>query len=486
MAIGAGTVWRVRKSGSNQNGGGFDSTIASAGTDFSQADAAALSLTDLTSTASTTITSVTGGFTAAMIGNALRLNSGAGTTVGHYFVKTRVDTNTITVDRASGTYTAGVGRVGGGVSTLARVFNGVAVAGNTIYVQGSGTDTPTTDDYTATGSYIPSLGTDLLPVKVVSENGRARLSSDGAMFISALTFVRMEGLYLAATDVTNGNLGVLYVGEGSTIRNCIVNTGNGESVTGIRCDGDGTMVDDCYVFGTTGTPVASASTDTCGIALFNNLVPSIVTNCTVRGCRGHGILGFFGHIHHNIVYKNAVDGIQIYGFNSSYPVMIEYNTINANLGHGVYVDDDNFMYQTVIRNNIISNQAVAAKYGIKVATGTVAANDRAKRHIDYNVLFGNTANYSGISAGTHDTQGTDPGYTDAATLDFSTAIAMSGLGWPGLYRGSGTTSYPYPGVWQSSGGDDLNEIFRRLIELEHRLHLYQQRVTRLPLQNEQR
>lgn len=484
MAIGAGSVWRVRVGGSNLNSSAFDSTTPSAGTDLTQADAATLSLTDLTSTASTTITSATGGFTSAMIGNALRLYFGTGATLGYYFIQTRVDTNTITVDRVSGTYTNGKGRVGGAALTLAQVFStasgsgGHAVPGNIIYIRGAGSDTPTANDYTTSGSYTPSPGTDLLPIKIIGENGRPRLTSDGAMFGSGITFTMMENLYLTASAATNGDLGIVIMGEGSTIRNCIIDANNQDSLTGIRFDLDGSFVDDCHIFGTTSTPVASTATDCAGIALF--ALTGGITNCTINNFRGHGILAFAGTIHNNIVYNNAVDGVQIYGFTGSYLVNIEANTIDSNAGHGVYFDDDNFMYQTVLRNNIISNQAGASKYGIKVATGTGAQNDFHKRHIDYNVLFGNTANYSGISAGAHDTQGTDPGYTSASTLDFSTGIAMSGLAWPGAIRGSGTTSYPRPGVYQAAAADTtrLDRILRKVLALEKRLHLHELRVAK--------
>jgi hypothetical protein len=85
--------------------------------DYSQQASHKLSIGDAVSTASTTITSVTGGFTKAMVGNILHLNSGTGTpTVGWYEIAGQTDTNTITVDVASGTYTVGAIRVGGALS----------------------------------------------------------------------------------------------------------------------------------------------------------------------------------------------------------------------------------------------------------------------------------------------------------------------------------------------------------------------------------
>src|SRR5216684_2306337 len=96
--ITAATVWDVRPTtGSNLNGACFDSTIANAGTDYSQQATAQLSLSDMATTGvTTTVTSVTGGFTAAMIGNCLRIDSGTNWTLGWYQITARTDTNTIT------------------------------------------------------------------------------------------------------------------------------------------------------------------------------------------------------------------------------------------------------------------------------------------------------------------------------------------------------------------------------------------------------
>src|SRR5216683_1498046 len=84
--ISSATVWDVRPTtGSNLNGACFDSTIANAGTDYSQQATAQLSLSDMATTGvTTTVTSVTGGFTSAMIGNCLRIDSGTNWTLGWY------------------------------------------------------------------------------------------------------------------------------------------------------------------------------------------------------------------------------------------------------------------------------------------------------------------------------------------------------------------------------------------------------------------
>ena len=76
MAVGNTAIYRVRIAGSDVNGGGYDASLAGAGTDYSQQDAAQLTLADIVCSNTTTVTSVVGGFTAAMIGNAIWLTGG--------------------------------------------------------------------------------------------------------------------------------------------------------------------------------------------------------------------------------------------------------------------------------------------------------------------------------------------------------------------------------------------------------------------------
>lgn len=109
------------------------------GVDYSQADAAILGPTnDGTSTASTNFSSALSTFTKAMIGNYLHLTSGTGVTTGWYEIVNFVDVNNLTLDRASGTYTLGVGRIGGAMSlnsTLDDDLFEIAIAGNIFFLK---------------------------------------------------------------------------------------------------------------------------------------------------------------------------------------------------------------------------------------------------------------------------------------------------------------------------------------------------------------
>ena len=114
MAILEHTNWDIRTTGAATNGSGFIDSNPGTSVDYSQQDAAQLSLTDLASDGSGTgISSVTGGFTAAMEGNCMYI-AGSGWTTGWYQITAYTDPNTITIDRNAGaSQTGGTGNVGG-------------------------------------------------------------------------------------------------------------------------------------------------------------------------------------------------------------------------------------------------------------------------------------------------------------------------------------------------------------------------------------
>jgi len=137
LAVNAATEWEIRSSGDNDNGGGFNASTGM--TDYTQQDAAQLSLTDLACLAADPLelTSVTGGFTAAMVGNLIHITAGTNFVVGFYEVVAYSDGNTVTLDRtpiSGGDGSVGVGKLGGALATLNGLDN-KHVAGNTIWVK---------------------------------------------------------------------------------------------------------------------------------------------------------------------------------------------------------------------------------------------------------------------------------------------------------------------------------------------------------------
>lgn len=167
-AIGSTCVWEIRTTGASTGGGGY----TSGGTDYSQQDAAQLNNTDFATSGIgvTTLTSTTGGFTSAMIGNIVHLTAGTNLTVGWYEITAYTDTNTVTLDRVPDDGVGGVssatGYVGGALSLLEDfAWDGNDVEdGHTIYLK-AGT-------YTSTASKdIRSIdGTTTLPITIEGYN----------------------------------------------------------------------------------------------------------------------------------------------------------------------------------------------------------------------------------------------------------------------------------------------------------------------------
>src|SRR5436305_1368289 len=102
MAYQADTVFEIRASGNVNNGAGYSIALGAGSTDFSQQDAAQLSVADAVTNGTTTITSATGGFTSAMRGNVCFILKVAAFTVGYYQITSVTNSNTIVVDTSAG------------------------------------------------------------------------------------------------------------------------------------------------------------------------------------------------------------------------------------------------------------------------------------------------------------------------------------------------------------------------------------------------
>ncbi len=214
MAIQATSQWWIRTDGDDDNGGGFDSGISGAGTNYSDQATAQLDLTDLAtaSAGSTTLTSVTGGFTSAMIGNCIKLRSGTNATAGYYFITGFTDINTVTIDRSCdngvGGLSVGSGKLGGAFLDMRSVLslNASPVAsplgaGHQINVRGSGTVDPVSVDYTMPVSYLQFVNGNQTDgyIKVVGYNGTPNIlspTSAGGRIFYASSFMEFENLKL--------------------------------------------------------------------------------------------------------------------------------------------------------------------------------------------------------------------------------------------------------------------------------------------------
>jgi hypothetical protein len=438
MAIGASTVWRVRVGGNDANGAGYDSTIASAGTDYSQQDAAQLSLTDIVCAASTTVTSATGGFTAAMIGNAIRL-TGSGVTSGYYFITARTNTNTITVDRnpAAGATSGGTGKVGGAAATTdAAIFldanssGNKLVSGNTVYIRGAGTDTPSSADYTISSRLSIPAGTTSACVRIIGENGRPYLDST-----TDITFLNCIQLLLSNVLIKGSHAAmaaIVYQGTGVVLKNCTLklnNKGFPVFLTPSQCSLINSEVDG----GCTGAVSLNSVGDLSGngnavIGCYIHDVGGIGISCTGNG---------WSTIMYNIIKKPWGVGISFGG--TSGPNVIAHNTIDNGQSDGIVLTSQAIVTYAILFNNIVSNCSQSGKTGLKVTSGTAATSDGINKLIDYNCIYNCTTAYSGISAGAHDIS-TDPQYSNQSSGDYrlGSASPCKAAGFPGQILNAGS------------------------------------------------
>lgn len=450
MAVNATAVWRVRTGGNNANGGGYDAGIAGAGTDYSQQDAAQLTLTDIACSNTTTVTSATGGFTSAMIGNAIWI-TGGGASAGPYFITARTDTNTITVDRTPGTVSAGTGRVGGAWANPTVNWNATwMVAGVIMYIRGSGSNHPTSIDYTPTAVATVS-GSSTRLVRVVGENGRPLLGCSGTSYFSA-THAQFENLCFKFTAAT-ANPPIVKSSGGVVIRlyNCAFDQDGYDSV----CWGGTNLMsgsaDRCEFFSSTAKRTTNANYGAILTAFFNETT-FVMRNCFLHDLIGPGLRidgGFT--VMNNVIVANGGVGVYVHtnatiGMGGIFGCTIAGNAGAANLEYS----NEAALIRTDTVDCIIANHGTA---GIKYSGAQTAAEAGAwaAATIRRNLLYNNGTHFSGMDAPPDNTTGTDPGFTATANRDYTPNAPLGSVAdpFPGQSLGSpkvAMTSHVVPGA----------------------------------------
>lgn len=496
MALTATLRWMNRVNGLETNGGGFDPSPGT-GTDYSDQDAPQLSIADLTSTNSTTVTSVLSTFTSAMVNNILRLASGTGTTPGYYLIKTFVSASQVTLDRVSGTYTVGVAKVGGAHADLRNMSNGgnilpsPAIAsplapGHVVYIRSAGSSADPsiagTPDYDYSAGYYQfpagnytvgrimyiGLGaSEAIPAAGVLPAYRPLLKTCGLMFYitDASTVVNVK--WFPSSSPTYTTYGLLNGVQTSTLF-CICDmNGTASNASGIRAAEDmtGSTFANNWVKNTGGGSTGQTqpaihvpynpAAQTYGTSILNNLVTDV---------RGPGIVDAQGLavIDGNIVANPGGDGINI-GIPStltSYVDSVVNNTVYNPVGHGIAIAADTLSKITCFNNTI--SKIASGKNAINVGSGSAAVSDALKKYIDYNNVFldgGAGGLYGNISAGAHDTN-LDPQFTNAGAYDFSVGTNLKGKGYPGGFTGGTSTGYMDSGAVQrqEAGGTTVVQV----------------------------
>ncbi len=359
MVTSANTVWDVRGTGgigpgSDNNGGGF--VIGSGGTDYSQSNTPILTVADAVTTGTTTVTSVTGGFTAAMIGNNINLVGD-----GVYTITARASTNSITVNQNTGTSGAQTANVGGAFATLSKVA-GTAIFSNKIFatgaVGGAGVTFAQTGTPTAANPPTRIMGY----TSTHGDAGHASFALTGGTGQAAIT-LSGQGCWIEGVDVDCGSLGtstgIVASGTQAMVRNCKVSN---FTTRGINSSGAQSLVTDCEVTGGT-----SAATDSIEAATSGGIT---VQRCNVHdnACLGIKLLGLNTAMF-NLVTNNS--GASSDGIQTANDCIVEHNTIHNNGRDGIRATNVDRVL-LAWRNNLITNNANA---GITATTSTAFPAD---------------------------------------------------------------------------------------------------------------
>ena len=340
MAFSANTVWEVRTTGSDSNGGGF--VVGSGGTDYSLQDSA--QATGTVTSVTTTVTATTGIFTAAMIGNYITDGTTWKQITGY------TSSTIITVDSAP-SWTAASIKVGGAFATIGRA-TGKWVTGNRIWVK--------------SGTYAEAVTISISEGDVTGSSGADHLI----------------GYYSARGDITTtanlANRPVISVSSSSTgitissaayrLENIIVNCNSNATTTGISVSANYGLIRNCKVLNATVRGIYVSSAANPG----HNLQHIEVTGCTAAATAALQILGYGCTITLSNIHDNACPGITLTGGCSltwsiianntgassdgvkvSEGNLVQNNTIYGNGRHGIYTADQ-YAIAFCLKNNIIA------------------------------------------------------------------------------------------------------------------------------------
>ncbi len=446
MSLSTSTTWEVRTAGSDANGSGFANLVPGTSVDYTQQPAAQFSPTDLACSNSTTLTSATGGFTAAMQGSVIQITTGTNFTPGFYQVTAYTDPNTVTIDRNPTTGVAaslGVGNLGGALASPVKAC-GAMTSGNTLYIQ-QGTYLVTAP-LTLTTTSALNKPTQVIGYKTVRGDGDATYDYSNVPIIQAVAGFPTTGNAGAAGVVSIPN-------PFAGVRNLILD-GNGIAPKSIS--GSGSFgVDNCKFSGFTwrgcemisggkvSRCLATGGTATATAAFFsassgNNSTVYFGCTATANPCVGFSVDNSGTVLINCLSFGNTTTaGHGLYQTSGSYGVSAYGCVFQGNGGDGIRLEGVGFSAGGgTLRNCILSGNA---GYGINSLTTHASADT------DFNAFFNNTAGARrGFNAGLRDVMLTADPYVGAGAGNLALnnrnpgGSQLRAAGSPGPFPGSGT------------------------------------------------
>ena len=407
-AINAASQWDIRSTAGANNGGCWWNAGGSS-TDYSQQDAAQLTLTDVTSNAAGTAwASVTGGFTANMVGSCVRLSSGTNFTVGTYQITAFTDGNNVTVDRDStsgASASAGNIKVGGALPdtwTVAPAY----VAGNTIWIKAA------TYTRTSTLFAMATAGTATAPVVVqgyTSTHGDSTgtaASWTGPIFTSATNsinlltvngqaFTTISNIKFTHTAATRGGcvVGVTAHSSPLKIENSVF-SGCSTAIDFGNLSWADTKISNIYITGSTVHAINMGSGS--GVGFFA-LLDSVVYNNTGSGIECATGTACTIEVS-NTVFAANTDGIRTTATTRADRWYIKNCTFDANTSNGVESAETTTAVTLLLENNIFYGNTTG---GVNFAFASNGTDYRTLVNKN-NAYGGNGTDRTGLSAGTND------------------------------------------------------------------------------------
>ncbi|MCX6732335.1 MAG: Ig-like domain-containing protein [Candidatus Roizmanbacteria bacterium] len=233
----------------------------------------------------------------------------------------------------------------------------------------------------------------------VDGNAGSDTLNDGKTPTTAWQTIQKAATLLQPGDTVNVKGGITYNTLGSS--NC---SGNGSAVVcPVNSGSSGNQIT-YQAWSGTGIPIIDASGKQAGFHA-NGKDYITIKGFEVKNAGGANLWlngGTAGIIaSNNIVHSGNSIGIYVVDFSSG--VKVYNNTVYNNGGDGIqYL----CIGGTIIKNNIVVGNS---GNGIKKSAGTISPN--------YNLVWNNTTNYSGVSAGANDVS-SDPFFLNASGNDF--------------------------------------------------------------------
>jgi hypothetical protein len=375
-ALSTNTVWEVRSVSSDTNGGGF--VAGATGTDMSQFDnknAAAcsscqsatvnISTTDAVANGTTTITSATGNFSAAITGNIVEFSGGTGTITAVWKQATFVSSTSITIDSSIAASTGMTMNIGGALLTIGKPLS-LMVTGNFIFVKATAT-------YTITATQTLAGGTNQTPTNAAPPNqvigytttrtdgGRATIQFSTNTGIKGFDGTNAGGWYISNFVIDCNSLGTsrgIQFNAQSVVRNVWIK----------NCTGDG------IALGQTNARIMDSEfSANSGTAAINAGAATVtVERCYIHDNTVHGIVlaGTGSTAIFNVLTNNTgatTDGINV---NAAGVTIIMNNTIYKSGRDGIsFANNSSLGANSTARNNLLVSNVRYGLNGYSVAAG---------------------------------------------------------------------------------------------------------------------